>query len=219
MAMSAIEPIATPAGRSLRVAGLTPARSLVASGVLSVPVGLLTFAYPPAIADTLWGHPFPQGLHVGVAVVLLVAHALTAHGFVGLARLPGGRVVTVSMLAAALGFLVVAACEGISATMWGTSTEATAAVNLENGYGVGSMLLAVASVVGGIVIIRRNLLPGVGRWSVLLSGLFMIFVVTPALFAGRGDAAYLALTGWSLFFIWIGIALGRRETESGGGAG
>lgn len=216
--MSLTDPLAVPAGRRSRPTGLTPARSLVLSGVLSVPIGLLTFAYPPAIADTLWGYPFPQGVHVGVAVVLVVAHALTGHGFIGLARLPGSRVVTWSMRAAAAGFLVVAFCEGISATLWGTSTEAAAAITLENGYGAGSMLLAVASVVGGVVIIRRHLLPGVGRWSVLLSGLFMILVVTPALIVGRGDAAYLALTGWSLFFIWIGIALGRRVQEYGGGA-
>lgn len=208
--MPLTDPTATSAVRRARPAGLTPARSLVLSGVLSVAVGLLTFAYPPAIADTHWGHPFPQGVHVAVAVVLLVAHALTAHGFVGLARLPGGRVVTGSMLAAAVGFGVVAVCEGISATLWGTSMVAAAAANLESGYGVGSMLLAVASVVGGVVIVRRRLLPGIGRWSVLLSGLFMILVVTPALFTGRGDPAYLALTGWSLFFIWIGIALARR---------
>lgn len=215
--MSLPDPLAVPAGRRSRPTGLTPARSLVLSGVLSVPVGLLTFAYPPAIPDTLWGHPFPQGVHIGVAVVLVVAHALTAHGFVGLARLPGSRVVTWSMGAAAVGFLIVAVCEGISATLWGTSMEAAVAINLENGYGAGSMLLAVASVVGGVVILRRHLLPGVGRWSVLLSGLFMILVVTPALVAGRDDPAYLALTGWSLFFIWIGIVLGRRVQESGGG--
>ncbi|GHD04016.1 hypothetical protein [Zhihengliuella salsuginis] len=215
--MSLTDPLDVPSGRRSRPAGLAPAFSLVLSGVLSVPVGLLTFAYPPAIADTLWGHPFPRGVHVGVAVVLLVAHALTAYGFVGLARLPGGRVVTWSMGAVAVGFLVVAVCEGISATLWGTSTEAAAAINLENGYGAGSMLLAVASVVGGVAIIRRRLLPGISRWSVILSGLFMIFVVTPALIAGRGDPAYLALTGWSLFFIWIGIALGRRVRDTGDG--
>ncbi len=89
------------------------------------------------------------------------------------------------------------------------------AVNLNNGYGVGSMLGAVPSVVGGAVIIRSKLLEGSGRWSVLLSGAFMIFVVTPALFTGRGPLAYLALTGWSLFFVWIGRALERGVTSSG----
>lgn len=187
---------------------LTPARALVLSGVLSVLVGLFTFMYPPAISDALWGHPFHHGIHIAISAVLLVAHLLTAIGFVGLARLPdAGRTVTWSMLAAALGFVVVAVCEGISATLWGTAMASAAATNLESGYGAGSMLLAVASVIGGAVIIRRHLLPGVGRWSVLLSGLFMIFVVTPALLMGRADPAYLALAAWSLFFVWIGIAL------------
>jgi hypothetical protein len=41
----------------------------------------------------------------------------------------------------------------------------------------------------------------------------MIFVVTPALLMGRAAPAYLALTAWSLFFIWIGRALGRTENS------
>jgi hypothetical protein len=106
---------------------------------------------------------------VVVSIVLVIAHLLKAHGFVGLSRLDGGGPVV----------------------RWS--------------------MLAVASMVGGTVIVRRNLLEGFGRWSVLLSGAFMIFVVTPALFTGRGPLAYLALTGWSLFLIWIGRALARTE--------
>lgn len=71
-------------------------------------------------------------------------------------------------------YLVVAVCEGISATLRGTALDSAAATTLDSGYGAGSMLLAVASVVGGTVILRRRLLPGLGRWSVLASGLFMI---------------------------------------------
>lgn len=187
-------------------------RALVVSGVLSVPVGLLTLLYPPGLPETVWGHPFDPGPHVAVAIVLVIAHALKAYGFVGLSRLGGGgRVTRWSMLAAALGFTVLAICEGISGALVGVPIDSPAAVGLDNGYGAGSMLEAVASVVGGTVIARRKLLEGAGRWSVLLSGAFMIFVVTPALLMGRGPLAYLALTGWSLFFIWIGRALGRTE--------
>ena len=68
--------------------------------------------------------------------------------------------------------------------------------------------------IGGAVIVHQRLLDGAGRWSVLLSGAFMVFVVTPALIMGRDLPAYLALTGWSLFFIWIGRALGRTESSA-----
>jgi hypothetical protein len=162
----------------------------------------------------VWGHPFDHATHVVVAIALVVAHLLKAHGFVGLSRLDGaGRVTRWSMLVAALGFVVLAACEAVSASLFGAPMSSPQAVNLNNGYGVGSMLEAVASMVGGTVIVRKQLLDGFGRWSVLLSGAFMVFVVTPALFTGRGPLAYLALTGWSLFFIWIGRTLGRTESS------
>lgn len=189
-------------------------RTLVATGVLSTAVGLLSLVYPPAVDKTVWGYPFDRGTHVAVAIVLVIAHLLKAHGFVGLSRLDGaGRVTRWSMLAAALGFVVLAICEGVSASLVGVPMTSPEAINLNNGYGAGSMLEAVASMVGGTFIVRRKLLEGFGRWSVLLSGAFMIFVVTPALFTGRGPLAYLALTGWSLFFVWIGRALGRTENS------
>jgi hypothetical protein len=190
----------------------TASRTLVLSGVVSASVGLFTLVYPPALDNTVWGHPFDSGTHVAVSIVLVIAHLLKVPGFVELSRLDGaGRVTRWSMLAAAFGFVVVAVCEGVSVSVVGVPMDSPEAVNLNNGYGAGSMLLAVASMVGGTVIVRRKLLEGSGRWSVLLSGAFMIFVVTPALFMGRAPPAYLALTGWSLFFVWIGRALDRME--------
>jgi len=135
---------------------------------------------------------------------------MKAYGFVGLSRLDGANRVTLwSLIIAAFGFVVVAVCEGISATLANVPIDSPVAVNLNNGYGAGSMLLAIPSMIAGIGIIRGRLLD-FGRWSVLLSGAFMVFVVTPALFAGRAWPAYLALTGWSLFYIWIGVSLGRK---------
>jgi len=187
-------------------------RTLVLAGVVSVAVGLFSLVFPPAGAKTVWGYPFDHDTHVVVSIVLVIAHLLKVPGFVGLSRLDGaGPVTRWSMLVAALGFVVVAICEGVSASLVGTPMSSPAAVHLNNGYGVGSMLGAVPSMIGGTVIVRRKLLAGSGRWSVLLSGAFMIFVVTPALFTGRGSLAFLALTGWSVFFIWIGWALGRTD--------
>jgi hypothetical protein len=183
---------------------------LILSGVVSTPIGLLNLIYPPAVDSTVWGYPFHPGIHIIVSIVLVIAHLLKAYGFVGLSRLEGATKVTSwSLMIAALGFVVVAVCEGISATLVGVPMDSVAAVNLNNGYGAGSMLLAIPSMIGGISIIRKRLLDGFGRWSVFLSGAFMVFVVTPALFMGRDWPAYLALTGWSLFYIWIGVVLGR----------
>lgn len=193
-------------------------RTLVLAGVLMPPVGLLTFVFPPAVDANLWGYPYDPFTHVVVSVVLVLGHLLKAHGFaVGLSRLDGGgAVVRWSMWAATLGFVILAACEGVSAWIVGTPVDAPAAINLNNGYGAGSMLFAVASMVGGTVIARRRLLDGFGRWSVLLSGAFMIFVVTPALMMGRAPPAYLALAAWSLFYLWIGRTMWQTASRRAG---
>ncbi len=200
--------------RSLRAGS----RTLVLAGVVTTPIGLITFLFPPAVEPDVWGYPFDPVTHVVVSLVLVFGHLLKAHGFaVGLTRLEGGGpVLRWSMWAAALGFAIVAACEGISAWIVGTPMDAPAAVDLNNGYGAGSMLFAIASMVGGAVIAKKRLLDGFGRWSVLLSGAFMIFVVTPALMMGRAAPAYLTLAAWSLFYIWIGRAMwqtARRQSN------
>ncbi len=187
-------------------------RMLILAGVISAPIGLLTWFYPPATDITMWGYPFSGVSVVVVSILLAITHLLKAYGFVGLSCLNGvGGVTKWSMLVASLGFIIVAICELLTAYLAGIPIDSPAAVNLNNGYGAGSMTLAIASVVGGIAIIRRRLLPGFGRWSVMLSGAFMIFVVTPALFTGRGPIAYLALTVWSLFYIWIGLTMVRSK--------
>ena len=183
---------------------------LVLSGVVSAPIGLLTLAYPPAVESTVWGYPYHPGAHIAVSIVLVIVHLLKAYGFVGLSRLNGAnRITRWSLMVAVLGFVVVAVCEGISAIFVGVPIDSPAAINLNNGYGAGSMLLAIPSMIGGIGIIRGRLLDKSGLWSVFLSGASMVFIVTPALFMGRAWPAYLALTGWSLLYIWIGVALGR----------
>jgi hypothetical protein len=185
-------------------------RILILAGVVSIPIGLLNLVYPPSVDSTVWGYPYNPVTHVVVSIVLVIVHLLKAYGFVGLSRLNGAtRVVRWSLMVAALGFVVVAVCEGISATLYGVPMDSPAAVNLNNGYGAGSMVLAIPSMIGGIAIVRKRLLDGFGRWSVFLSGAFMVFVVMPVLFMGRDWPAYLALTAWSLFYIWIGVALGR----------
>ena len=182
---------------------------LILSGVVSVVIGLTTLFYPPSVDSATWGYPFHAGVHVVVAIVLVIVHLLKAYGFVGLSHLDGANSVTRwSLWVAALGFTIVAACEGISATLVGVPMDSPAAVQLNNAYGAGSMILAIPSMIGGIVIIRKRLLDS-GRWSVFLSGAFMVFIVTPALFMGRDWPAYLALTGWSIFYIWIGVAFSR----------
>lgn len=183
---------------------------LILAGTVSVPVGILNLVYPPSIDSNVWGYPFHPGTHVVISIVLVFAHLLKGYGFIGLSRLDGAtQVIRWSIMVAILGFVVLSVCEGISATMYGVPIDSPAAINLNNGYGAGSMLMAIPSMIAGIVIIRKRLLVGSGRWSVFLSGAFMVFVVTPALFMGRAWPAYLALTGWSLFYIWIGVALGR----------
>lgn len=185
---------------------------LVLSAVLAMPAGLLPLVYPPAIPETLWGHPFDQGTAIVISVLLVVVHLLKAYGFIGLSRLDGaGALVRGSMLVASVGFVILAVCEALSATIFGVPLTAPEAVNLNNGYGAGSMIEALASMVGGVVIARKRLLEGSGRWSVFASGAFMVFVVTPALFTGRTAIAFVALTAWSLFYVWIGRAMLRTE--------
>ncbi len=199
-------PSTVAAGDTVRRLGLACA----ASGVFGVLAGATTLAYPPAVPDDQWSYPFPVGVQWAIGVALAVTHALTLAGFLGvLAADPHrrSRVAIVGLWVVVLGYAVLSICELISAAIGAEANSSSAAVNLGSAFGVASLLTAVGSVVAGVVIVRRNVWHGLGRWMVLASGVVMILLVTPAIISGDLVLRMLALTLWSLTFIPLGRAI------------
>lgn len=184
------------------------------SGLLGVVVGVVTLAYPAAVSPDLWSYPFPTGVAWVSSIVLALTHALTAVGFVGVVLASphrDSRPATIGLWAAIVGFVGLAACELASGAVGGQSATSSTAQNVGTAFGIASLLTALGSVVAGIAIVRAHLWTGLGRWIVLVSGVLMIAVVTPAIIVGDLWPRILALILWSITFVPMGRAISTSE--------
>lgn len=195
--------------------GITPSKSLMISGVLAVPIALGTLAFlGSSVPEGVWNHPVPGTIHVAFAGMLVVIHLLSAYGLWGLSRVNGAtRVVRRAVLVAALSQVLLSACEAASGTLVGVQTTSEAATNVGTAFGVASVVYGVATLVGGIALARRQLLPG-ANWSVAASGAILLFLVTPANIAGGVVLRMVALTLWSLVFVWMGRGLASASSPA-----
>lgn len=187
---------------------VSPSSSLIASGVLGSGVGLATLAFlGSSVPEGVWNHPVPGAVHVAFAALLVVVHLLSAHGFLGLSRVEGAtRGVRVAALVGAGSQLLLSACEVASGTLAGVAMTSGAATAVGSGFGVASVVYAVATLIGGVALAQRRLLPG-ANWSVAASGAILLLLVTPANIAGATVLRIVALTLWSLVFVWMGRGL------------
>ena len=75
---------------------------------------------------------------------------------------------------------------------------------LNVGYGVCSLLIAAGSIGGGWLLLRAWRRVGL---PLLAGGVFFLVVAIPLTAAGTDNERVLALTVWSLFYVWLGLGL------------
>ena len=191
----------------------------IASGVIGALIGILTLAYPAAVSDHTWSYPFPFGVAAVVSAVLAVTHALTGAGYQGvrLADAHGGtRVADVALRVAIVGFMLLVAAELASGVIGRQSDQSSAAGVVGGLFGVGSLLVALGSIVAGVTSARSGAREPAARWSLLAVGVILLLVVTPAQIADSFQVVTIALIVWSLAFIPLGRAVIRAGSLAGG---
>jgi len=184
---------------------------VVVVAVLAAIFSLALLVIPPAVSTDTWSYPlaavpYAAGqLFIGIHHLVLAAglYAAWRSGLAGTSRLAtiGGISSSVTMAL----FAVIEFVSGAAANEVG----ATAFVGLLGAlYGAGSILLAITSIVFGVAILRAHTWSGLSRFTVLVTGIFLIVPLIPAqfdpLFLGR-----IALAVWSLLYIGLGIGLRR----------
>ncbi len=198
---------------SLRPFGLACA----ASGIVGVAVCILTLSYPAAVPSNRWSYPFDANTQWIVGLVLAVTHLLTLAGFLGvLVARPFGpsRAATIGLWVAVVGYVGLTACEVFSGAIGSQRNDSTDANALGGAYGLTSLLIAIGSIVAGVVIVRRLGLRSIGWSMVLWSGILILVLVTPASISDNLVASMVALTLWSLTLVPLGLAVTRAQDQA-----
>ncbi len=184
---------------------------MVIGGLLGAVQAIVILAWPEQVSPDRYSYPFETGWYAVAQLSFAVQHLLLLPGLLAgaaLARAAASRVGWYGGLAAALGMLGLAACEGFALTAAGSLVGDAAATRVDNTYGVPMVVIGVGLVLLGSVLGRRRLLAGRTRWTWLLAGLWVFAPMFPAVF-GPFTIARLAILGWFLIFAAMGWSLLR----------
>ncbi len=181
-----------------------------ASGVLGIALGALTIGWPATVDEDVWSYPFSFRAGLVIGAVLAVVHLLTLCGYLAVRELARRRAVRTGVRAAVAGLALLAAAEIVGGAIGKQHTDSAAVGIVGMLFGLASLLVAAGSIAAGLSLVRTSGENGsaVG-WPVLLSGITLLVLVTPANIAGDLGFRMAALMLWSACFVALGAALVR----------
>ncbi|MET9244789.1 hypothetical protein [Nonomuraea sp. NPDC003709] len=170
-----------------------PAPWLIIGGLLQAAAAFVAVLVPPLGFDSrspAWW-----------TVCLAVMHVPQAAGFSLLARSASGLVARVGFRTTAVAVAVFVPAE-LAALV---SADAAGMI-----FAIASPLSGLGLLVAGVATVRRGDWPGIGRFTPLITGLYVFVVLTPSLAMLGPIAAVLAIGGWGGCFALLGAATRRR---------
>jgi len=187
---------------------------MLLGGLLPIAAGFATTAFPHSHVKGTWSYPLTVQVFVGLAAVLALAHLLVAVGYDSIGdRSAGGAARSFAQLAA-LGTLLAAACEVASGVLAKAPRRSEPVDQLNTAYAVATALVLIGTLGAGVALRRawkRVSIP------LVVNGLFIAAALAPAfavsVMKGDDGPRIAALTGWSMLYVWLGIAMakgGRR---------
>jgi hypothetical protein len=188
---------------------------VIVFAILAAVFALVIAVVPPAVAPEVWSYPTAALPFTLGQILIGIHHLVMAAGLfaawrIGLAgRL---RLAAVGAMSSTIAMVLFAVLEFGSAAIADSELGSAATDTVGSLYGVLTVVLAAASIVYGIAIIRAHAWAGFTRLTVLVTGIYLIFPLIPAQF-GPFLWRSVALIVWSLLYIGLGIGL-RRGTKA-----
>jgi hypothetical protein len=198
-------PVLTRTGRPLIGA------VVIAISVLAAAWAVLTAVIPPAVEPDVWSYPFATAPFIAGQVFIAVHHLVLAAGLlvawrIGLAG--SSRFAAVTGILATAAMVLFAAVELVGAGAAG-EVGSTPLVDIVGSlYGAATIVLAVTSILFGVAIVRARAWSGLTRFTVLVTGIYLLVPLVPAQF-GPFLVRMIALLVWTLLYIGLGVGLRR----------
>ena len=182
----------------------------VLAGALGAACAVAVLLTPPQVPVERFSHPFDDTWFVVAQLVFAVQHLAMLAGVLGLAALAPrpSRPWRVGLVLAGAGLVLLAGCEVVGLTATRALGSSRVAGLVEASYGLPTAMVGLGFVLCGWVVLRRRLLPW-GRGLPLAFGVWVFVVLVPAL-GGSDVAGRLAIGGWMVLFLLLGVALRRR---------
>lgn len=184
----------------------------VIGGLLPVAAVYGSATFPPARNERLWSHPLTPPVFLGASIVLAVAHVLIVFAFDDVADRSGGGPARSLAQVAGLGTVLLAIAELASGALGSAERGGEALSQLAAGFVLAAALVVIGTFGAGAMLLRswtRVAIP------LLVSAVILLCAVAPSVaWSVAGHGVHLrsaALTAWGVSFVWLGVALKRRD--------
>jgi hypothetical protein len=183
------------------------ARIGVAGGLLGVVQGVGLDLWPAQVAPDTFSYPLTPGGAAVAQVTFAVQHLMLVAGVVALLGVAGGRLLRGGLWATLAALVGLTVMEVVAIAAVAEPLDSPLASTISALYGIPSIAAGLGLAAAGIGRLRGGTLPG-PRPLLLVSGLFVFLVLTPALM-GPFELARLAIAVWMLLFAWLFAASAR----------
>ena len=183
----------------------------VVAGLVGVGAAAFLLVVPPLVRADRFSFPLTATGFVIIQVAfflhhLLVVWALWAFWRAGLAG--RGVFAAIGGIASVVAMLALSVQELVAISAADSAYPSPQTDVIEAAYGMITLATGAALILFGIAVARARVLSGVGRWLVLVIGVWVIVPLTPAIFAGY-EVGRIAIGLWLLLFTWLGVAMIR----------
>ena len=183
----------------------------VVAGLVGVGAAAFLLVVPPLVGADRFSFPLTATGFVIIQVAfflhhLLVVWALWAFWRAGLAG--RGVFAAIGGIASVVAMLALSVQELVAISAADSAYPSPQTDVIEAAYGMITLATGAALILFGIAVARARVLSGVGRWLMLVIGVWVIVPLTPAIFAGY-EVGRIAIGLWLLLFTWLGVAMIR----------
>lgn len=196
---------------SARTLAISGGWAAVIAGLVGAGAAAFLLVVPPAVEADRFSHPLTA---TGFAIIqvafflhhLLVVWALWAFWRAGLAG--RGVLAAIGGIAAVVAMLALSVQELIAISAADSAYPSPLTDVIESAYGMITLATGAVLILLGIAAVRAHVLTGVGRWLMVVIGIWVIVPLTPAIFAGY-ELGRIAIGLWLLLFTWLGAEMIR----------
>jgi len=184
---------------------------VIVFAVLAAVFALVIAVIPPAVSPDVWSYPTTALPFTLGQILIGIHHLVMAAGLfaawrIGLAG--RSRLAAVGAVSATAAMVLFAILEVGSSVIADSRLGSDAAATVGGLYGGLTIVLAAASIVYGVAIVRARQWTGITRFTVLVTGIYLVLPLIPAQF-GPFLLRSIALIIWSLLYIGLGLGLRR----------
>ena len=182
----------------------------VAAGILGAASGLALAMVEPSVDSDRFSYPLSAEAFTWVQVWFGVHHLGLLAGLLAIrwaGALPDTRPARWGWAAAVVGMAGLAVTEIVAIAAADADVDSGIGAMLGGLYGITCVAMGVGLVLAGASMWRARVWEGWRRGVVLALGVWVFVPMFPALIVTPTDGARLAIGGWMLLFVGLGVAL------------